>query len=172
MQKNIFRKVLVIGTIILFIGTGVLPSINSGSGIKIDDIQINKSTTSSSYTDWWPMYHHDLNLTGFSTSTAPTTNKVLWAAEAHDGYWYDPQRSSPAIVNDTIYIGACDPTWPKSTSISNEIGLQKNHLPIKNPFHLDRNQNNSPSLERWYEAYLICMNATTGYEKWKTRLEN
>ena len=28
--------------------------------------------------DWWPMFHHDLNNTGNSSSTAPDTNNVLW----------------------------------------------------------------------------------------------
>jgi outer membrane protein assembly factor BamB len=113
------------------------------------------------------MYHHDLNLTGYSTSTAPNTNKVLWAAGS-----YDPQRSSPAVINDTIYIGVCDASYPKSTLDSHEFGLQKNRLPLKSPFNFDKTLNENPVLERWYEAYLVCMNATTGFEKWKTRLEN
>lgn len=164
------RKGLASIVIILFIGAGVLPSISIG--INIDYIQSNEPRTISSSTDWWPTYHHDLNLTGYTTSTAPITNKVLWAVEAYDGYWYDPQRSSPAIVNDTIYIGVCDTTYPKSASNSNEIGLQKNRLPLKSPLNFYKNLNENPTLERWYEAHLVCMNATTGFEKWKTRLEN
>jgi len=122
--------------------------------------------------DWWPMYHHDLNLTGYTNSTAPLTNKILWAAEEFDGYWYDPQRSSPAIVDDTIYIGVCDPSYPKSDLNSKEINFKKNSLPLKNPFDLYRTNIKNPTIERWYETYVLCMNASTGLNKWKALLEN
>jgi len=166
------RKGLSCFVIFLFFGVSIVQSFSSVIEKKIDDVEINNSGANSFPTDWWPMYHHDLNLTGYSTSVAPTTNKVLWAIEAYDGYWYDSQRSSPAIVNDTIYIGACDPTSLISTPTSYELGLKKNRLPLLSPFNFDRTLNKNPVLERWYEAYLVCMNATTGYEKWKTRLED
>jgi hypothetical protein len=28
--------------------------------------------------DWWPMFRHDLNNTGYSTSPAPNTNNTIW----------------------------------------------------------------------------------------------
>ena len=43
---------------------------------------------------------------------------------------------------------------------------------LKTPFKIDKTLKGEPNPERWNEAYLICMNATTGIEKWKTRLEN
>jgi PKD repeat protein len=52
-------------------------------------------------TDWWPMFHHDLGHTGYSTSAAPDTNDTLWEY-ATGGNVY----SSPAIVNGKVYVGS------------------------------------------------------------------
>jgi outer membrane protein assembly factor BamB len=46
------------------------------------------------------MFHHDLTHTGYSTSTAPTTNHTLWTYTT--GGLVD---SSPAIVNGIVYVG-------------------------------------------------------------------
>ena len=54
--------------------------------------------------DWWPMFHHDLNHSGYSTSTGPEVNKVLWAYQADDGIYL----SSPAIVDNKVYFGGTD----------------------------------------------------------------
>ncbi|MBE3121561.1 MAG: PQQ-like beta-propeller repeat protein [Thermoplasmata archaeon] len=173
MNGSLVEKLMICGIIFVISGVNYGAGVENNTGYKSNSISTNESTSSSSFTtDWWPMYHHDLNLTGYSTSTAPKTNKVLWAAGTYKNFWYDPQRSSPAVVNDTIYIGVVDPSVPKSTPISHEIGFQKNRLPLKSPFNFDRIQNENPSTERWYEAYLVCMNATTGFEKWKTRLDD
>jgi outer membrane protein assembly factor BamB len=53
-------------------------------------------------TDDWPMFHHDLQHTGHSTSTAPNTNNTLWSYTA-DGNIAD---SSPAVVDGKVYIGS------------------------------------------------------------------
>jgi outer membrane protein assembly factor BamB len=58
----------------------------------------------ASGTDWWPMFHHALNHTGYSTSTrAPNTNQVLW--NYLTGWWV---CSSPAVFNGILYIGSGD----------------------------------------------------------------
>jgi outer membrane protein assembly factor BamB len=53
--------------------------------------------------DWWPMFHHDLNHTGYSTSTAPKTNNIAWNYTT--GYVVD---SSPAVADGVVYIGSQD----------------------------------------------------------------
>jgi hypothetical protein len=53
--------------------------------------------------DWWPMFHHDLRHTGYSTSEAPDTNSTIWNY-ATGGYI----ESSPAVVDDRVYIGSAD----------------------------------------------------------------
>lgn len=48
----------------------------------------------------WPMFRHDLNHSGYSTSTAPTTNNVLWSYPTEGAVF-----SSPAVVSDRVYVG-------------------------------------------------------------------
>ena len=52
--------------------------------------------------DWWPMFHHDLNHTGYSTS-APITNYTAWSY-ATGSY----VLSSPAVVGGMVYVGSDD----------------------------------------------------------------
>ncbi len=51
-------------------------------------------------TDDWAMFHHDLSHSGYSTSTAPSTNQTLWSQTI--GYII----SSPAVVNRKVYVGS------------------------------------------------------------------
>lgn len=53
--------------------------------------------------DWWPMFHHDLDHTGYSTSTGPTTNNTLWNYTTINGV-----LSSPAVVDGLVYVGSYD----------------------------------------------------------------
>jgi len=53
--------------------------------------------------DWWPMFHHDLNNTGNSSSIAPDTNNVLW--EYGTG---GTVASSPAVVGGKVFVGSID----------------------------------------------------------------
>jgi len=53
--------------------------------------------------DWWPMFHHDLTHTGYSTSIVPNTNQTLWNYTT--GSWVD---SSPAVAGGVVYVGSDD----------------------------------------------------------------
>jgi len=53
--------------------------------------------------DWWPMFHHDLNHTGYSTSTAPNTNNTVWSYTTGGNV-----ASSPAVVDGVVFIGSND----------------------------------------------------------------
>lgn len=53
--------------------------------------------------DWWPMFSHDPNHTGYSTSTAPNTNQTIWNYTT--GHWVD---SSPAVADGMVYVGSID----------------------------------------------------------------
>jgi len=50
----------------------------------------------------WPMFHHDLLHTGYSTSPAPTTNQTLWSYKTGGGV------GSPAVVYGIVYVGSSD----------------------------------------------------------------
>ena len=51
----------------------------------------------------WPMFHHDLDHTGYTTNTGPTTNNVLWSYLTGDSV-----DSSPAVLNGVVYVGSED----------------------------------------------------------------
>jgi eukaryotic-like serine/threonine-protein kinase len=63
--------------------------------------------TTAQAVDEWPMYHHDLTLSGYSSSSGPDTNQILWVYNTNDSP-PSPIWSSPAIVNKSLYIGSQD----------------------------------------------------------------
>ena len=54
-------------------------------------------------TDDWIMFRHDLNRTGYSSSSAPATNSTLWNFKT---VWL--VSSSQAVVGGRLNIGADD----------------------------------------------------------------
>jgi len=54
-------------------------------------------------TDEWPMFHHDPQNTGYSTSTAPTTNSIGWSFTTAGSWVY-----SPSVSDGKIYFGSSD----------------------------------------------------------------
>src|SRR4030066_564276 len=67
-------------------------SVQGASSASIDDVSYS-----------WPMFHYDLGRTGFTESPAPTTNNLLWRFRTQDVI-----DSSPAVVDDIVYIGSRD----------------------------------------------------------------
>ena len=61
------------------------------------------SVADSSNVDWWPMFHHDLGHTGYSTSTGPATNQTLWTFTTGGAV-----TTSPAVVDGKVYFGSDD----------------------------------------------------------------
>ncbi len=51
----------------------------------------------------WPMFHHDLSHSGYSASTAPNTNHIIWNYTTGGEIW-----SSPAIAGGKVYVGSND----------------------------------------------------------------
>jgi outer membrane protein assembly factor BamB len=49
--------------------------------------------------DWWPMYNHDLQNSGFTTSEAPDTATVKWFFRVNS------QMSSPVVTDGRVYVG-------------------------------------------------------------------
>lgn len=50
--------------------------------------------------DWWPMFHHDAQNTGYSTSKAPNTSNICWTYQMEGS----TKDSSPIIHNGKVYI--------------------------------------------------------------------
>ena len=105
MIKNpgFFNKTLVIGIILFFIGSSFGTGI---SGVLVEDdedvFSLENDASPSSTTEWWPMFHHDLQNTGYSTSKAPDTHNILWIFEPKD------QMASPVVYDDKVYVGSDD----------------------------------------------------------------
>jgi outer membrane protein assembly factor BamB len=87
------KIILIIGIIFLLVGASVIPS------TAINKVLIKSPIDDD--IDWWPMFHHDLNHSGYSTSNGPETNNVLWAYQADDKII----QSSPAVVDNKVYFG-------------------------------------------------------------------
>jgi len=70
---------------------------------ELYDFWLVKVGVAQSAVDEWPMFHHDLTHTGYSTSTAPNTSQLLWSYQTGDIV-----DSSPAVVGGRVYIGSRD----------------------------------------------------------------
>ena len=64
-------------------------------------VSVAEQYTTASTVDWWPMYHHDSQHTGYSTSTAPNTNNVIWSITEDNGGF-----GSPVVVEDRIFVNS------------------------------------------------------------------
>jgi outer membrane protein assembly factor BamB len=53
--------------------------------------------------DWWSMFRHDETHSGFSTTSAPEDNQVLWSYQTNYVI-----SSSPAVSHGRVYIGSWD----------------------------------------------------------------
>ena len=50
----------------LTINTSTEKNSQTGDGLLADDVE------------WWPMFHHDVQITGYTPADSPDTNKKLW----------------------------------------------------------------------------------------------
>jgi outer membrane protein assembly factor BamB len=57
-------------------------------------------TTNNGAADW-PMFHNDLNHSGYSAFSGPTTNQILWIHQISSAV-----LSSPAVANGIVYVGS------------------------------------------------------------------
>jgi outer membrane protein assembly factor BamB len=93
------KKILIIGIIILFLGTLITPSV----AVNAKKYEHLNNKCSNDDIDWWLKFHHDDENTGYTTSSAPVTNKVLWKYET--GFYI---ISSPSIFEGKVYFGSED----------------------------------------------------------------
>jgi outer membrane protein assembly factor BamB len=84
---------------------------SSGSEIEVGTKQGNYLAHllgESNENDNWPMFHHDLNRTGYSVSIAPRTNRTEWIFEENSSY----EWKSPVVVDGIVYTGGYFHTLP------------------------------------------------------------
>jgi outer membrane protein assembly factor BamB len=70
------------------------------------EMQIEAVHAEADPTDWWPMFHHDLIHSGYSTSTAPTTNHIIWTFQYDASANKIQDQSSPAVADGMVFIGS------------------------------------------------------------------
>ena len=95
------RKIVVVTMLTLLLASVLtvaltVQPVNVRAGLREESVQAKS-------VDWWPMFHHDLTHSGYSTSTAPTTN--LTGADYRTGSWV---ASSPTVVDGVVYVGCGD----------------------------------------------------------------
>ena len=66
--------------------------------------QINNTKSDfSRILDWWTMFHHDLQHSGYSTSDAPNMNNTIWSCKTSDKV-----SSSIAVADNKVFFGSID----------------------------------------------------------------
>ena len=155
------KKIIISLVFILIIGMNFISATS-----KI--VQKEKQTNASIFDDdidWWPMFHHDLNRSGYSTSTGPETNNVLWAFHVEDG-----AVSSPAIVDNKVYFGDDSKNL---YCLDSDTGQEIWNRTV--PYNI---WGSSPAVDNGkvyfagdsFDAYIDCLNATDGEIIWSYKI--
>lgn len=95
------RRLISICTVMLFIITGSVSGLGGtdSSFLKTISYESYAYTEPLSLTDWWPMYQHDPQNSGNSSSGAPETNSVLWT------FFSEANVFSASIADGKIFFG-------------------------------------------------------------------
>jgi len=101
MSRKIMWKIYMSLLFVVILASGSVMPFATGS-LSLNHTQ-SRQLNNSSRNDWWPMFRHDLTHSGFSTSTAPEDNQVLWSYQTN--YLIS---SSPVVSHGRVYIGSSD----------------------------------------------------------------
>jgi parallel beta-helix repeat protein len=63
----------------------------------------------------WPTFQHDLCHTGYSTSSTPSLNNMLWISEIGE------QGSSPIVAGSRVFVGSDDGLFCLNTSTGQQV---------------------------------------------------
>ncbi len=99
-EEKLYKKTACM-LLLLIMLTSMLTSTIIGT-LKIANAD-NQSSDWNGDSKSWPMFRGDLSHSGYSSSTAPLTNKTLWTYKTGG-----PVVSSPAILGDVVYVGSAD----------------------------------------------------------------
>lgn len=121
-----FNRLLSIVYVILIIIIS-LQVIATGHNSETDNRSIPSNNTSRQL-DEWPMFRHDMNRTGNTTSIAPNTNNVLWTHQTPQGGYTWGYTSSPAVAGGTVFQGGGNPDIVRAIDVG--TGLQDWQRPM------------------------------------------
>jgi outer membrane protein assembly factor BamB len=146
--------------VFILVTVGLNPVISSSNTIIKYQIETLVSPLEN---DWWEMFHHDALHKGFSSSTAPDNNQVLWSYQTNDLI-----TSSPVVSHGRVYIGSWDHNlycldmdygnqlWNYSTGgmITATPALENNRVYVGSQ-----------------DTYLYCLNAVNGDLIWSYKTD-
>lgn len=92
-------KKKIVGVLVVTLLIAV-PVLSVAGSVNIKNVGV---TSSNDDTDWWPMFHHDLQNTGYSASEAPEEHSLLWRYSKEGALF-----SSPSVADGKVYIGSTD----------------------------------------------------------------
>ena len=95
------KKIIGIFVCMLVIATAI-PVVGFNNSLLEEESSYEKVQTSvGNGVDWWPMFRHDPQHSGYTSSPGPITNNILWKFDTGKFVYSDP-----AIVNDKVYVGS------------------------------------------------------------------
>ena len=144
--NKIIKKIVMIGLILLLIVTSFASSFTEIS----NSIFIETVTDD---VDWWPMFRHDLNHSGFSTSLAPNTNRIILSALG----LYHPNL---VITDNRLYKGINCYTTGLNPIWSNPTHTKTLSTPAVNDGRL--------YVGSYLNSQFYCLDSETGEILWQT----
>ena len=109
----------------------------------------------------WPMFHRNLNHTGYSPDDAPDTNETLWNFSI--GTQSGSMVSSPVVVDDYVFIGSSDYNL---YAINKTMGIQIWNYTTGNSIETTPAVSEERVFIKSSDQYLYAINKTTGLELW------
>ena len=155
MRKEVLtqKEIVTLGIIFLCVGTSLLPIISGES--------VPKDSPAQSGDDWWPMFHHDLTHTGFSTSKAPNSANLVWSFQTETLI-----LSCPIVVDGRTYIGSYQTYYCLNADTGEKIwGCATNGWAEGNPA-IDNGRFYAPVRNQYADNTMMCLDATTGQFLW------
>ena len=124
--------------------------------------------------DDWPMFHHDADHTGYTTSNGPLTNSTLWTFKTSD-----EDVGSPVVANGYVYV-ACNnvsiygvavgpyEVYCLNATSSAEVWNFTSNGYVSTPAVASGYVylGSAYSSASPYDGYLYCLNAVTGAQVW------
>jgi len=112
---------------------------------------------SQSSVDWWPTFRHDASHSGYTTSSGPTSNSILWNVSVGSGI-----ESSPSVVNGYVYV----PTVGGIVYCLNATTGAQIWNYTTGGYVFTPSISNNCAYVSSYDHHVYCLNATTGAQIW------
>jgi len=155
------RTIPIIGIILILILSGI-PTILSFESHSINQVENDNKV------DWWPMFHHDLQNTGYSNSTAPNTNNTLWDINLPKND--SGTTNNPIVHNGKLYfISTTNRVYCLDSSNGEMIWIKKlgdaKNIPNSYPNNIPTIYDNKLFI-CGYDGKIYCLNVSNGGITW------